>query len=188
MSSRDDDIDDESWDVRETFAYFGRAYYMASVLEVGLAHSLMFGEFMLREAEKIKTTRGKGWDQARYQADFDAYMAEQFGLTMGAVIKRAMALPYFTDELKQRIEAARKRRNFLAHDYWREASVRFMTPEGRQGMRDELNADAETFGKLDRDIDSALKGARIAVGARDELLQALYDKMLEQIKAGLLKE
>jgi hypothetical protein len=35
VSTRDDNLDDEGWEVRETFAYFGRAY-MASVLEVGL--------------------------------------------------------------------------------------------------------------------------------------------------------
>jgi hypothetical protein len=181
MSGHDEDLDDEGWEVRETFAYFGRAYYMASVLEVGLAHSLMWGEFMTQEAEKIKATKGKGFDRKRYEADFDAFMDKQFAQTMGAVIQRATMLPAFTDELKERIEAARKRRNFLAHDYWREMSERFATSKGREGMREELLADAETFGQLDRDIDAAMIVIRQELGVDDKMLDDYSEAMMERI-------
>src|ERR1700681_837385 len=81
MSVRDADLDDEAWDVRETFAHFGRAFYAASVLEVGLAHALMFGEFLLQVGQNIKATKGKGFDRKQYEAEFDAFMERQFAQT-----------------------------------------------------------------------------------------------------------
>ena len=40
--------DDEGEHVKEVFAYFGRAYHYASVLETGLAIALLFAEFLPR--------------------------------------------------------------------------------------------------------------------------------------------
>jgi hypothetical protein len=188
MPSRDDDLDDESWDIRETFAYFGRAFYMSSVLEVGLAHALMYGEFLMGVREKIITTTGKNFDRKQYESDFDAFMDKHFAQTMGNIIRRANTLPDFDRDLRQRIEMARKRRNFLAHHYWRERSIKFATTEGRLEMRRELSQDTEMFTQLDRDIDAAMKPTRSKLGISDKMLERYYEKMMNEIKDGLLKE
>jgi hypothetical protein len=184
MGGRDEDLNDEAWDVRETFAYFGRAFYMASVLEVGLAHALMFGEFMLGEREKMIATKGKGFDRKQYEADFDAYMDKQFGQTMGQIMRRVQSLSGFDDSLKKRMVAMRRQRNFLAHHYWRERSVQFAAMAGRAEMRAELYEDSEAFGKLDRDIDAAMKTTRENLGIDDEVLEAHSRRMIEKMKAG----
>ena len=57
----------------------------------------------------------------------------------------------FDDALKAKIIDAKKRRDFLAHSYWRERSMDFATSGGRARMREELNADAEMFTALDRE-------------------------------------
>jgi hypothetical protein len=140
-----------------TFAYFGCAYYIAACLEVGLAHALMYGEFLMEEREKLIATKGKGFDQKRYEVDFDAFMNKRFRQTMGGVAQRAITLPDISEDLGNRIEEARKRRNFLAHHYWRERSVKFATREGRNEMREELAADRDMFTQLDRDFDAAMR-------------------------------
>jgi len=180
-----EDLDPESWQVRETFAYFGRAVYMASVLEVGLAHVLMHAQFMKQQREKIIATRGRGFDRKRYEADFDAFMENQFAQTMGNLIRRAQAFAGFEDELKTRILAAKKRRDFLTHHYWRERSTDFYTAEGRSRMMEELNEDAEVFGSLDRDIDAATKPIRESLGIDDQVLNAHAEAKMARIKAGL---
>jgi len=52
-------------------------------------------------------------------------------------------------------------------------------------MRDELLADAHSFGKLDRDIDAAMKAAREKLGIDDRILEEYSEAMIEKIKAGL---
>jgi hypothetical protein len=73
-----DKLDEESWDIRETFAFFGRAVYMASVLDVGLAHVLMHGQFMTKAREEYVATKGKNFDRKAYEAAFDKFMEDQF--------------------------------------------------------------------------------------------------------------
>lgn len=90
--ANDKDLSDEIWDVRETYAAFGRAFYMACVLEVGLSHALMFGEFM---SDQLVKNRETPFDLERYQSAFDKYMDEQFSQTMGNIICRVDMLPYF---------------------------------------------------------------------------------------------
>jgi hypothetical protein len=124
----DEELDEESWDIRETFAYFGRAFYSASCLEVGLAHALLFSGFMMEVRNKYVANKGKGFDQKQYQADFDAYMERQFAQTMGNIVRRVEPLPDLNQELNERIAAAKSRRDFLAriparHGRARAASV-----------------------------------------------------------------
>ena len=83
-----EEMDEEAWDIRETFAFFGRTFYMASALEVALAHALLFTEFLRSVQEEFVKTKGKGFGCARYQARFDEYMEKQFAQTMGNIIRQ----------------------------------------------------------------------------------------------------
>jgi hypothetical protein len=83
-----EEMDEEAWDTRETFAYFGRTYYTATVLEVGLAHVLMFADFLREVKQEYDATKGKGFNRPQYEARFDEYMAKQFAQTMGNIIRK----------------------------------------------------------------------------------------------------
>jgi len=180
-----DNLDEENWDIRETFAFFGRATYMASVLEVGLAHVLMHGQFMKQVRDEYIATKGKNFDRKAYESSFDKFMEEQFAQTMGNLIKRINAFANFDDALKARLVDAKKRRDFLAHHFWREKSVEFFTAEGRSKMRDELMMDAEQFGQLDRDIDAAAKTMRQRLGIDDRVIDEYNERQMARLKAGL---
>jgi hypothetical protein len=179
-----EELDEQSWQVRETFAYFGRAAYMASVLEVGLAHVLMLSQYMMQEREKIIATKGKGFDRKAYEAGFDAFMDQQFAQTMGNLVRRVEKFDGFDEAIRQRISEAKKRRDFLMHHYWRERSIQFATPEGRESMRAELNDDAETFEKLDRDIEAASAIVRKKLGIDDAVVDKYIEEMMDRVKVG----
>jgi hypothetical protein len=151
----DEELDHHRWEVRETFAYYGRAVYASSVVEVALAHVLLFAQFMKKVRDDYITTKGKGFDRKQYERDFDAFMDDQFAQTMGNLMRRVEKFSGLDDALKARIADAKKRWDFLTHHYWRERSVNFATSAGHEQMREELNADAEMFERLDRDIDAA---------------------------------
>ena len=70
--------------VKTVFAHFGRAYFMANVFETGLAIAIMQLEFLTGVAERIRREGRENFDQARYEADFDAFMDGQHAKTLGA--------------------------------------------------------------------------------------------------------
>ncbi len=175
---------EEAWDIRETFAYFGRTFYMASALETGLAHALMFTDFLHSVKEEFLKDGGKSFDRTRYEQEFDAFMDKQFAQTMGNIMRKVEKLADFSDELRARIAAAKKRRDFLTHHFWRERARAFVTMKGRAAMRAELKADMNMFEKLDRDVNAALLPARKRLGIKDEWLEAHSKKIIAEVEAG----
>src|ERR1700757_2247057 len=118
-------LDPRSWEIRETFAYYGRAVYTSSVVEVALAHVLLFAQFMKKVRDDYIATKGKGFDRKQYECDFDTFMDEQFAQTIGNLMRRVEKFSDFDDALKARIADAKKRRDFLTHHYWRERRKNF---------------------------------------------------------------
>jgi hypothetical protein len=180
----DEELDQHSWEIRETFAYYGRAVYMSSVVEVALAHVLLFAQFMKKVRDDYIAARGKGFDRKQYERDFDAFMNDQFAQTMGNLMRRVEKFGGFDVALKAKIADAKKRRDFLTHHYWRERSIDFATSEGRERMRKELNADAEMFQQIDRDIDAASASLRASLGINDAMLDEYNRKFMERVERG----
>lgn len=173
--------EDDDQQIVETFARFGRAIYMANVVEVGLAQTLMQIEFLTPAREKFIAEKGKDFDQAAFDADFTAFMAKQFSKTMGQLKQRVAEVSNFDEALRKRIIDATERRNFLAHHYWRESAEQFMTEDGRAKMIEELTKDAEVFEQLDKDIRSATKPVRERLGIKEALLNEGVEEQLGQL-------
>ena len=179
------DKKDEGGDLTEVFAYFGRAAYMANVLEMALAQTILQIDFLTKVKEEFVRTQGKNFDKHKYEDDFDTFFEEQLGKTMGTLGKRVDGLPDISDELKGRIKAAVYRRNFLIHDYWRAAGYTFSTQEGRAEMIAELSADIDTFEKLAADMREATKPIRQKLGIKDEILDARVEQRMADIRNGI---
>ena len=67
---------DENEDVTEVFAHFGRALYMANVLEAALAHALLQIVFMKGVREDFIRKKAKNFDPQKYEKDFDEFSRE----------------------------------------------------------------------------------------------------------------
>jgi hypothetical protein len=168
----------------EVFARYGRAMYMANVVEDGLVLTLMQIEFMRTKDDFVKA-KGKGFDRAKIAAEWDAYEKKQRGEMMGTLRKRVEESADFSQELKDRIEAANDRRNDLAHNYWREQAFTMQTADGRAKMIEELSADADTFEKLAADIHEAMKPVRDKLSIKDEVPDEHVEKKMAETQAGL---
>lgn len=148
----------------------------------------MQAEFLESIRGEYVRTKGKGFDRKKYEADFDAFMEKNFTLTMGNLVRRVQKFTEFSEDLKTRIIAAKDRRDFLVHHYWREMAVRFYNPEGRATMIDELNTDAELFEKLDEDIQKAMKPIRQKLGIKEDAIAAHVQEYMAKAKSGQLPE
>jgi hypothetical protein len=84
-----------------------------------------------------------------------------------------------------RIKAAVDRRNFLIHEYWRDAGYKFATEEGRAEMIAELSADTDTFEKLANDLREATRPTRQKLGIKDEALDERVERRMADIRNGM---
>ena len=105
----------EETQIKDVFAHFGRAYYQASVLEAGLIAALMQIEFVLRVRDQFLSGERKIFIRADYEKEFDSFMDNQHAQTLGNLIKRVSRLSEVSEGLKQRLQEAKKRRDFLSH-------------------------------------------------------------------------
>src|SRR5262245_26368124 len=128
--------DEEAFDpkaefqVRETFAYFGRATYAASCLETGLTIALMHAELMSQVIGRARRERAAPC-RAEWEAMFDAYMAKHELLPLGTLIARFRSVVNVGPALDALLDESLKRRNFLAHAFFRESAVDFAHGAGR---------------------------------------------------------
>jgi Protein of unknown function (DUF3732) len=179
---------EEAPEMKEVFAYFGRTAYMANVLEVALAQTLLQVEFMSNLRATVLKNQGSDFDRAKYENEFDDYYEKQLGKTMGQLVKKVDEFPDLNDEMKQQIMDALTRRNHLTHNYWREQAYTFLTVEGRTAMIAELSKDTDTFEKLAGDIMDATQAVRKRLGISEGKLNAGVEKQLADLQDGMVLE
>ncbi|CAL4861113.1 hypothetical protein [Microbacterium sp. MM2322] len=167
---REDDLDDESYQIREVLAQYGAAMYQAQVLESGLINVLAIAE-------------GNGIPNATVR-DFDAVIDAASRKTMGALLRKLQPHLGSDTELVEDLQAGLRLRNRLAHSFFGEYSVGFTRPEGRESMLVELHIAIERFEGLDRRLDPVLGRYLDARGideaGRSELLAAAQTELIRR--------
>lgn len=173
---------DEGEHVKEVFAYFGRAYYMSSVFETGLQLAVLHLDFLTEVSRRLQTTGLKNFDRPQYEAEFNAFMAQQEALTLGKLIKRFRALAFPPDSFQLRIDVVKGKRDLLAHHYFRERSVEFAQRRGRDKMIEELDEATNLFKSVDRELTQFMEPVRARLGIRKDVLEAYEKEFFESIK------
>lgn len=176
--------DEEDEQVKETFAYFGRAAYMANVLEQALMNVLMFLEFIKQKKIQFNGKKASEIDYEKYNSEFDDFMTHKFKLTMGELGKKIKELSVFDDELNRRIYEATKKRNFLLHNFWREESDSMLSEEGRIKLIEDLDEYSYIFKQLDSDIEDALAPILNKLSIDIKFLNLYTEEYIDKIKAG----
>lgn len=162
--------EDEDAEVKAVFAYFGRAAYQASCLETGLAMALLHCELMAQTHGRFRR-HGVAPTKAEWEAQFDTYMDKQHGLTLGQLIDRFRSFHKATPELMALVEKALKRRNHVAHGFFRDHAVSFSGSAGRARMIAELEADHDLFLAADEAVQAAVAPVLAKMGVDQARMQ-----------------
>ena len=164
---------DEDEHIKEVYAHFGLAMYLAQVLEHGIVNALIYADLVPRRAGHVRT-------KEQWEAEFDAFMGRHFEVTLGRLLKRLNEHVPVPEGLQANLNAALKARNHLAHVFFRERAAPYMSAEGRDGMLKEL-AEAQTiFERADADLDAVVRPFRMKIGFTDERLQREYEQMCRE--------
>jgi len=184
VNEEDDDTDPGAeHQVRETFAYFGRAAYAASCLEHGLTIALMKAELMSQVAGRSRREKTAP-SRAKWEAMFDEYMAKHEALPLGALIQRFRKVVKTSAELDALLEAALAQRNFLAHGFFRERALAFAHGAGRAEMIAELDRAHDLLSRADEAVGAAVEDVLPRIGVNVEKMQARSEAIIrEQLAA-----
>ncbi len=163
---------DDGEHVKEVYAHFGLAIYLAQCLEQSIYIHLMFFDFFPRNISRIRT-------QELWQREIEAYEEQELSKTMGQLIGRLKEAGQPTDDIATALASALKQRNRLAHHYFSEKSITFMTESGRNSMIAELQSIQEQFRAVAEMIDIVTMPVAERYGFTEEKRQKLMAQMLE---------
>jgi len=160
-----EEIDNESWQVREVYAKYGVAMYFAQCLETELVNLLV----ALKLKDRDKITR----------SDIDSFMEENYKKTLGRLIqslKKAMKIP---ENLEIELAELLNIRNYLAHHYFRDKAIDFVNKDGRQNMLSELELIISKLVNGDKKISSIVSVIREQYGITEEMISKMVDDLLK---------
>jgi hypothetical protein len=170
-----EDLDEESAQIRDVYAHFGLAVYLAQCVEHGIVIALLYTKLIPGEHSRAKS--GKAFSATDFERRFDVFMDKQFEETMGGLISRLLKSATLPAGFDIQLIKAKEVRNFLIHRYFRERAEEFVSRTGRQAMLIELKEAQELFEAVDAQLTVAVDGFKQAAGfslTKQEQLVAEY--------------
>jgi hypothetical protein len=168
---------EESDQTRDVYAHFGLAVYLAQCLEQSIFLHLMFVDHFPQAIGKHKS-RGE-WITA-----FDSFESRELSQTLGKLVRRLKEAGQPTDTIRNLLEDALRKRNWLVHGYFADRATRFLNEPGRSSMIEELQAAQAVFRNAAREIDEVTRPIARKYGLTDEVWKEMMDQMIEENSGG----
>ena len=172
MRGKDSEIelDPENARVRDVYAYYGLAMYMAQNVERGLSMLLAL----------------EGQPEGATAWDFDARLAENYQSTFGELVSKFLSSSLAASTgLSARLQRANEQRNDLAHQYFWDRGIQFVSPGGQQAMIAELQQMKNNFELLDDDLAALQEAAVKSHGEDIESFQSRVESNLHGYLSGV---
>lgn len=168
---------DKGEQVKEVYARFGLALYHAQVLEHGLVNALVV-------LDLIPSSRHLARSKDEWGLQVDNFMDRQFEKTMGRMIAALRSVATVPEDLEALLRRALQKRNWLAHDFFRERATQFLDSAGREQMLAEVDECCEEFEAADRRLDEVVAPLRNAAGLTDEMLREAFEQLAQNERDG----
>lgn len=149
------ELDEENSQVKDVYAHFGLAMYLAQCLEHGIVNALLVAKLLPNELIQARTAGSISLPD--FEQRFDVFMDEHFKMTMGGLISRLRTATALSPTFEAECLKAKDMRNFLAHHFFRERSEEFISKVGRTGMLAELEEAQRLFERVDENLTAAAR-------------------------------
>lgn len=114
---------------RDIFAFFGKAMYLAQIVEKGMMNIVLI--------DKLKNSITK--------SRLDELSSELTKLTFGQLKRQIKETQQFTESELKKIDSFQDKRDFLTHSYWWERGVELSIEESHLNIIKELNEIGDSF-------------------------------------------
>jgi hypothetical protein len=185
-------MSEETDDLKDIYAQFGLTFSHGNNVENILANLILTTDFVKMVVEESKKAGKPIYTREQMSREFDLYLAKQHKKTMGALIggpeRRPGGLKDFITldpKLDARVEDALRRRNYLAHEFWRERGGEVISVRRRDLVYADLEADQAFFEELAKDLEAlALEEVR-KLGLNADKLKTKVDEGVKELHASL---
>ncbi len=159
--------DPESEQTKEMYAWYGLAMFHAQCLEkqLGIVLATKYGPGPTR------ITRGQ----------FEDLLNSRFSRTLGQLVREIRKLANLSEGEAEQLQAALVKRNWLAHHYFWDRAVDFMSEAGRDSMIEELQEAAHTFHVLDELIHRETEEWGEARGVSQEVVNKYLQRLMDPL-------
>ena len=164
---------DPDQQVKEIYAHFGLALYEAQVLEHRFVIAMALADLF------------PNMQPSQTLADFDLFMDKHFAMTLGGMIKEFSKFVAVPPTLESMLVQARSKRNWLAHNFFRERAEEFMNMEGRHKMLAELQDAQRLFEQCDDALSEVTQSLHERFGPTDEELEKRLKETLDRVRSDL---
>lgn len=164
-------------EIKEVFAYYGRAMYHSQCLEM----SIVCADLLLNVVpNQFETTPSpEEWGnlvRARSNKLLDS--------TLGNIIKDVTKTAKIDEEIRDKLKKALDARNYLAHNFFREKSDGFKTSASCKEMRTDINNLLIVISEASEAIERQLQCIRAELGMPEHGLADIYVSMRESFANG----
>ena len=153
--------------IREVYAMFGLAMYQANCLERQVA--IMLAIHYARDSTSIS------------EEELSTIYEGLFSKTFGQLVKEIETLALLCEEEQSGLSHALVKRNKLAHRYFWERAIEFLSEAGRSAMIEELEDDVHFMDTLDGLLTNRTLEWCEKVGITEDMV----DEQLERLIRGL---
>ena len=180
----------EEIEMKDVYAQFGLAFSHGVNVEGVLANLILTADFVKRMYDESKKAGKPIYDRYTMALKLDQYLAEQHEKTMGRLIGKKGGIKEFIQldpALEKRVDDALRRRNYLAHDFWRERGQEAVSVRRRAAVFADLQADQLFFEELAKDLEAVAMAEVRKIGLDADKLKARVDASVKRVQDELAR-
>ena len=150
--------------IKEVYARFGLAMYHAQCLE----HQLVL----------ILATKYGAGPTRLSDVEFENVLDALFSRTLGHLVNEIGKLASLSEDEEGRLQQALKQRNWLAHEYFSDRSIDFLSESGREMMVEELQEISDFLHSLDELFTQRTMDHIETYGITQEMVDLQFNRLL----------
>lgn len=151
---------------KEVYAYFGLAMFRAQCVEQSIIQLLIFLVFFKENATKISSVE-------KWALEFDNFDKTLSKKTMGHLLGALRELGVLNEVIENTLLKALTKRNWLAHGYFVDRAIEFLSKSGRNQMIGELEDIIELFNLAEDYLQPISKKIALQYGLTDDKLEEM---------------
>jgi hypothetical protein len=163
---------------KEVYAYYGLAMYRAQCVEQSISQLIVFFDFFKRHVPSYSSA--ENWEN-----DIDRFDELLSAKTMGQLNKHLISLEVIDAEIASLLKTALLKRNRLAHRFFVDFAIDFVSSPGRDKMIGELEADIELFNTVEEILNPITYKLCEKYGLTEERLDEIKAQLLDEADSDL---
>lgn len=148
----------------DVYAQFGLTFSHGCNVESVLANMILASDFVKHVITESRKAGRSIYTQDECEKKFDEFLAKKHRDVMGTLVRGIKGLIELDAALEKRVDDALRRRNYLAHHFWRERGGEVLSCKRRDLVVNDLIADQTFFEQLAMDLEDTATAEVTKIG------------------------